>query len=270
MLNGGLMNNKLDGFSDLLPSAKSTLSLLLRVLILMSLLSLLSIELGLAQVYAQVEAQANVQEHVQVDAAENSLKGSWVEVAAANAEGIPMHVFNLEIDRADENISGNYCYVSNYGNRIECKHAFKGKRLAADRYQISFGGALTGAVAELRWLNAVDAQVPQNQSTAQLLWTLIQYPRKADISMPTLARLSLQQANARVCKQECEPERDRENYLTIQAQRAYLYKAADPATQIQSYLIKGDKVLEMNRRKGWVEVEYKGQTVGWIHTADLQ
>ncbi|TCM69255.1 hypothetical protein EC844_103202 [Acinetobacter calcoaceticus] len=256
------MNNKLDGFSDPLPSVKSTLSLLLRVLILMSLLSLLSIELGLAQVYAQVEAQANVQEHVQVDAAENSLKGSWVEVAAANAEGIPMHVFSLDIDRADENISGNYCYVSNYGNRIECKHAFKGKRLAADRYQISFGGALTGAVAELRWLNAVDAQVPQNKSAVQLLWTLIQYPRKADISMPTLARLSPQQANAR--------EQDRESYLMIQAQRAYLYKAADPATQTQSYLIKGDKVLEMNRRKGWVEVEYKGQTVGWIQTADLQ
>lgn len=109
----------------------------------------------------------------------SAMQGTWVEQGAVNAEGIPIHVFSLEITQANQILKGEYCYVSNYGRRDDCHQQIVGHKVGINRYRVTFDsgfGAKQG-IAELYF------------KAKQLRWTLIQAPKSGDYMIPSQAVL---------------------------------------------------------------------------------
>ena len=122
---------------------------------------------------------------VQLNAAPPSLLGSWSEQGPSNAQHLPIHQFNIEIQQANQNILGKYCYIAQYGNRIDCDNTFKGKRISPNHYQVSFDSSFGGrnGIAEL-------SLSPANR----LRWNLIQAPQQGQYAIPQYSELSVDQA----------------------------------------------------------------------------
>ncbi len=121
---------------------------------------------------------------VQLHAAPPSLLGSWSAQGPSNAQHIPIHQFNINIHQANQNISGEYCYISQYGNRIDCDNTFHGKQISPQHYQIHFDSSFGGrnGIAEL-------SLTPSQHLT----WTLIQAPQSGEYHIPQSSELHLDQ-----------------------------------------------------------------------------
>lgn len=179
--------------------------------------------------------------------------GNWVEEAEeklqahSNIQHVPMHVFTVEIDTADKHISGNYCYVSNYGNKIDCNNPFNGQKTSSNHYKINFNSSFGGmhGLAELRVTD-----------DDRLLWQVLRFPQHGDYSIPKHAVLHRSQAV--------------EKYLTINKTKVFIFKEADAKSSTRSYLVLGDKVIVTNKKdNAWLQIEFKGQLLGWIKAADV-
>lgn len=179
--------------------------------------------------------------------------GHWIEEAEQDpqehpsAANLPMHVFSLDIKAADKQISGSYCYVSNYGNKIDCNNAFSGQKTSSNSYKINFNSSFGGThgLAELRITD-----------DERLLWQVLRFPQHGDYSIPKHAVLHRSQVA--------------EKYQTINKAKVFICKEADAKSRTGSYLILGDKVVVTNKKgKAWLQIQYKDQVLGWIKAADV-
>lgn len=109
----------------------------------------------------------------------SAMQGTWVEQGAMNAEGIPIHVFSLEITQANQALKGEYCYVSHYGRRDDCHNQIVGHKVGFNRYSVTFDSGFGGkqGIAELYF------------KTKQLHWKLIQAPKAGNYTIPSRAML---------------------------------------------------------------------------------
>lgn len=183
----------------------------------------------------------------QLNAASPSLLGSWSAQGPSNAQHVPMHLFSIEIQQANQNILGKYCYITQSGNRIDCDNRFKGKRISPNHYQVYFDSSFGGrnGIAELRL-----------SPSQHLIWNLIQAPQQGQYFIPQYSELSLDHAQAAS--------------FQINKSKAFIYRTPDQDTQTRSYLIHGDQVqIQNTHAQTWVEVEYKGRVLGWISAQDL-
>lgn len=179
--------------------------------------------------------------------------GQWVEEAEKdtrdqpNIQNIPMHVFTVNIETADKHISGSYCYVSNYGNKIDCNNPFSGQRTSTNSYKINFDSSFGGVhgLAELRITD-----------DSRLLWQVLRFPQSGDYAIPKHAVLHRSQVT--------------EKYRTINKAKVFICKEADAKSSTRSYLVLGDKVIVKNKSDPtWLQIEFKGQLLGWINAADV-
>lgn len=94
--------------------------------------------------------------------------GTWTTQGESNAQGVPISSFELKISKAnDHSIVGEYCYISNYGNLIDCDNAFSGSYIGKDSYKIQFNSQFGGKKGQAA------IQLKQDK----LYWALIQAPQ---------------------------------------------------------------------------------------------
>lgn len=110
----------------------------------------------------------------------STIIGSWITQGETNAQGVPMTSFNLHVIEANQKITGEYCYISNYGNRIDCDNAFTGKKIADNHYLIQFNSQFGG----------VNGRATLQLKQQKLYWTLRQAPQQGDYSIAQTAVLS--------------------------------------------------------------------------------
>lgn len=99
--------------------------------------------------------------------------GSWNTEGEPNAQGVPITSFSIQVIEANERIVGEYCYISNYGNRIDCDNAFSGHYIGKNSYKIQFSSQFGGGTGQAA------IQLKQDK----LYWALLQAPQHGEYTM---------------------------------------------------------------------------------------
>lgn len=115
-----------------------------------------------------------------VQADNRAIIGRWITQGESNAEGIPISSFSLHVTEANQQITGEYCYISNYGNRIDCDNAFTGKKIGKNSYSVQFDSQFGG----------VNGRATLQLKQQKLYWTLVQAPQHGDYNIAQTAVLS--------------------------------------------------------------------------------
>lgn len=169
------------------------------------------------------------------------IKGTWSETSQIiNSENVPEYVFTVSVLKADKNILGEYCYVYQYGKRINCDQTFTGLRVD-NHYKITLNN---DGVAEL--------QPMQNN---KLIWKTIKKPRDYNFLIPTTAILL--------------NDKSTDGYLKINKTKSYIYSEPNYHSKTKSYLIKGDNVRQKEVKGDWIKIQYKDKIVGWLKKQDV-
>ena len=173
--------------------------------------------------------------------------GSW-SAEQFDQDNKPLSVLSLVIRQlSTTHIAGSYCYVSNYGRKIDCDNDFVGNRQQDDKYLISFNSSFDNmkVTASLKFDNN------------SLVWQLLDYPKEMTVALPKDRVLT---KNSEVVATE----------YTVINERAFIYENKSKSAKTAAYFIKGDTIKLLRVEDNWLYVSYKNNTkLGWLLVEDL-
>lgn len=173
--------------------------------------------------------------------------GSW-SAEQFDQDNKPLSVFSVDITQLSATyIAGSYCYVSNYGRKIDCDNDFVGKRQQDNKYLISFNSSFDNikVTASLKFDNN------------SLAWQLSDYPKEMTVALPKDRVLT---KNSEVAATE----------YTVINERAFIYENKSKSAKTAAYFIEGDTIKPLRVEGNWLYVSYKNNTkLGWLLVEDL-
>lgn len=169
-------------------------------------------------------------------ATSQNIEGQWTYSS-------PSETLELRIIQSGNKVKGNYCAVTQNGNKIDCYE---------NSNEFNLEGELNGNKFKIiaRGLYDPDAEASLDIETIETNKITWKVEHKAgNIFIP--ANVVLTREN---------------NVIIVSKDRDYIHKTPAPSARTNSYFIRGDavKVLKMNS-DGWLYVKYKrDQKSGWL------
>jgi hypothetical protein len=184
--------------------------------------------------------------------------GVWSLEKNVAGQSAPYSTFELDIDIRGSDVIGRYCYMTQFGNKIDCGPSdpsnIHGSVRQDETLQVDFSSfsGTSGGKAII------------SKEGGKLLWKVVQNPVGDGFYGPEQAELSKQ-----------SPANDGENgqasgNIKITSDKAYLFNGSSENLKTKSYLIKGDdvRVIGYSLDKNYIHINYLSKKAGvldkWI------
>jgi hypothetical protein len=191
----------------------------------------------------------------------SEIVGAWQSVTKVKGKAEPISVFSIKLHVRGPEIGGQYCYVTQYGNKADCD--------PSNNENISgfIKDDNEGVVTFFSFFGGRNGEAKISIRNGKLLWKVTKIPTGAFYGP---MQSTLTKSNDTPVATSPLPAGGK----IIQSSKAWLYQYSDDKSLTKSYLIKGD-VVELNDMssdgKFW-KIEYKTTTtsiVRWIHCEDV-
>ncbi len=176
-------------------------------------------------------------------ASDQSFSGVWSirEDVAGQRKLYSTFVIEINKDKVG-NISGSYCFITRYGNRIDCSS--DGEKNLSGRVE---DGKNKARLSFYSFFGATDGVAEITVSGDQLLWNVVEQPKGGDYYGPL--RVDLRRDDLLGCH---SVERK------VVAERAFLYDSPSKSKVSRAYVIKDDsvRVIEVSADLKFWKIEF--------------
>lgn len=176
-------------------------------------------------------------------ASDQSFSRVWSIREDVARQGKPYSTFAIEIDKdAAGNISGSYCFIARYGNRIDCGP--DGEKNLSGRVE---DGKNKARLNFYSFFGAADGVAEITVSGDRLLWNVVEQPQGGDYYGPLRVELHRD---------------DLLRYHSVErkvvAKIAFLYDSPSKSQVSRAYVIKGDsvRVVEVSADLKFWKIEF--------------
>ncbi|QXE07346.1 hypothetical protein BJG93_36390 (plasmid) [Paraburkholderia sprentiae WSM5005] len=188
----------------------------------------------------------------------SEISGSWTATENPFGKAEPMSVFDLKLHIIAGVVRGQYCYVTQYGNKIDCD--------PSDNENIS--GFISGSKARVTFFSffgGTNGVAEITMAGGRLTWRVVKSP-DGEFYGPLRATLS----RSSPAKENASPSRANRRVIV---DKAYFYSAPSDVSVTKAYAIKGDSVVvqEMSDDGRFIKIRYQGKKlfIRWIHCEDV-
>jgi hypothetical protein len=185
---------------------------------------------------------------------QSGYEGAWSFEKDVSGQSTPYSTFELDIDVHENEVSGRYCYVTQFGNKIDCEPNdppnIYGSIGSDGTLQISFN-SFSGASGGVATISRVGDE---------LQWKVVKNPVGEGFYGPEQAELSmLQPTSAGAGGNDGSGET-----VKITSDEAYLFNGPSEQLKTKAYLVKGDEVKVVGRSgdKNYIHVNYLSKKAG--------